>query len=295
MLVLPHRMFYQSQGEKKSRVGRPIKVHEQLRGETSEEYVVRIARLQKRPLPPFAPTTLPRSLPSIDEAPRKSRPRISSGEHLRRPRQGKLSLRDWSEVLGSAALVGFPQDVIARATQRCVDLFGEGMAMKTMAEASFLAMNAERDTIYQPEEITSLSSSSEEDSGGEELPETNIRLLSSRAASQAGAYLCPVDRCPRQAQGFDYEFNLKRHLQKAHKMTADKADAMLDSDGDMDGAVHVDGFLKPIRPRRRAKKMTKSGANSSADVKRTQSRKASSKGSDDECTRVIDDSSSSSE
>ncbi|KAL1905127.1 hypothetical protein Sste5344_009180 [Sporothrix stenoceras] len=43
-------------------------------------------------------------------------------------------LRDWTDVLGAAALSGgFSPEVLARATQRCSDLFGQSMSMDTLA------------------------------------------------------------------------------------------------------------------------------------------------------------------
>ncbi|PSR94480.1 hypothetical protein BD289DRAFT_427215 [Coniella lustricola] len=47
----------------------------------------------------------------------------------------RFNLRDWSDVMGAAALSrGFSPTVIARATQRCANLFGQGMEMRTINE-----------------------------------------------------------------------------------------------------------------------------------------------------------------
>lgn len=58
--------------------------------------------------------------------------------------------RDWSEVLGAAALAGFEPAVIERAARRCADLFGEGMDWLTLREgmgpASGDAMRYQMDT-----------------------------------------------------------------------------------------------------------------------------------------------------
>jgi hypothetical protein len=240
---------------KTSRRGRPKKIHEPLKGETNEEYLVRVARLQKKPLPSFAPPLKNKITVPSDDSTRNTRPRKMTREQLKGPRQRRLGLRDWSEVLGTAALVGFPPEVIARATQRCSNLFGESMIMRTIVEAPFSATNAEHEIIYQPEEIPSFScTSSENESGQDEPLESNLRIIPGRKHTRASAYQCPVEKCPRKAEGFEYELNLKRHLRKAHKMTEKEADALITNDEATHGAVHVDGFLKPVRPPRRAKR-----------------------------------------
>lgn len=85
----------------------------------------------------------------------------------------------------------------------------------------------------------------------------------SRSASAApGAYLCAFRECPRAAagEGFARRANLLRHLKLVHAWTAgeggddDPAARRLpgeevDSEDEMCGAVHVDGFLRPIRMR----------------------------------------------
>lgn len=46
----------------------------------------------------------------------------------------KLALRDWSEVMGLAAMTGLPSAVVMRASKRCADLFGQDMAFRTLGE-----------------------------------------------------------------------------------------------------------------------------------------------------------------
>jgi hypothetical protein len=43
----------------------------------------------------------------------------------------RLGLRDWSDVLGMAALTGWDEQVLRRASKRCADLFGEDMLFRT--------------------------------------------------------------------------------------------------------------------------------------------------------------------
>ena len=65
------------------------------------------------------------------ESPSTSRGRSST----RAPkRKKKLRLRDWSDVIGLAAMKGFPPEVIARASERCAKLFDENMMFRTFTE-----------------------------------------------------------------------------------------------------------------------------------------------------------------
>lgn len=47
----------------------------------------------------------------------------------------RVALRDWSEVMGLAALVGLPSDAVMRASKRCADLFDEDMTFRTLGES----------------------------------------------------------------------------------------------------------------------------------------------------------------
>ncbi|KAL8748002.1 MAG: hypothetical protein Q9190_000215 [Brigantiaea leucoxantha] len=49
-------------------------------------------------------------------------------------RKKRLGLRDWSDILGAASIVGLEPSVIERAATRCADLFGEGMAFRILEE-----------------------------------------------------------------------------------------------------------------------------------------------------------------
>ncbi|CAG7948563.1 unnamed protein product [Penicillium salamii] len=48
--------------------------------------------------------------------------------------RGRLKLRDWSEVMGLASMMGLPSTAVMRASKRCADLFGEDMEFHTMSE-----------------------------------------------------------------------------------------------------------------------------------------------------------------
>lgn len=74
----------------------------------------------------------------------------------------------------------------------------------------------------------------------------------SRSATPAGkaAHFCHYADCPRALEGFAKRTNLARHLQLVHgKRAAEETDEE-DSADEMDGGVHVDRFLKPIKLRK---------------------------------------------
>ncbi|CAH0056565.1 unnamed protein product [Clonostachys solani] len=79
---------------------------------------------------------------------------------------------------------------------------------------------------------------------------TASRANSSRSPSRSsvGLHLCPVIACDRAVVGFARRSNLKRHMEIVHgkqaRATAPVSD--VDSDDEVVGAIHVDGFLKPI-------------------------------------------------
>ncbi|KAL2060636.1 hypothetical protein VTL71DRAFT_9277 [Oculimacula yallundae] len=258
---------------KSTQAGRPKKTYDRLDGETQQDYLIRVARLQKKPLPVFAPPAEPKS-PGTSLSPRRGRSRSQSAparratsEELRILRRRKLGLRDWSEVLGIAALVGgFDKDVLDRAMKRCTDLFGEEMLVNRMEEVPFAEREGGNEVVrYVPEFIpafeavvgdssssddgSGVDSDSESDSKSESEHQTKI-MPGARTASHPSrqAVFCPIPACPRRIQGFKDVPAMKRHLERGHKiLKEDVEDYILPSDEEMDGAVHVDGFLRPVK------------------------------------------------
>jgi len=257
---------------KTTHLGRPKKVYERLEGETQEDYLVRVARLQKKTLPVFAPPAEVKEpkfpSPSRGRGRSRSAPaKRATSEELRESRRRKLELRDWSEVLGFAALVGFEPNVLDRAAKRCASLFGEGMLMRSMAEVPFAAREGKDEVVrYEPElipdldeNLLELSSSDDESTSDSELePDIKPGIRTSSAPSRQAVF-CPIEFCPRRVQGFRDMAAMKRHLERGHRIQKDEVeDYILPSDEEMEGAVHVDGFLKPVKgfraPRGRYKK-----------------------------------------
>lgn len=245
--------------------GRPLRAYERLEGESQQDYLVRIAQIQKKVLPAFAPPREVSYTKSPTPSPEKSRkspgPRIAS-EELDRQRRIRLQPRDWSEVLSSAALVGFPPDVIARTTQRCANLFSESMTMRTIVETPYMEKDSDMETRYAPEHIPDfdepeLESSSQEGDSLEgstdnmpleiERPDSLTLRLAQVPPSKQTCF-CPMPGCSRRIHGFRDSDSLKSHLRLGHKIAKDEVeDYILPSDEDMDGGVHVDGFLRPLK------------------------------------------------
>ncbi|KAG6010475.1 hypothetical protein E4U21_006477 [Claviceps maximensis] len=72
----------------------------------------------------------------------------------------------------------------------------------------------------------------------------------SRSRSSAGLFLCPLQTCHRAADGFSRRANLRRHMQLVHPWHREGDEDEDDSENEVVGAVHVDGFLKMIHPGR---------------------------------------------
>ncbi|KAK0315273.1 hypothetical protein LTR82_012600 [Friedmanniomyces endolithicus] len=183
----------------------------------------------------------------------------------------ELGQRDWSDVLGIAALVGWDQAVIDRAARRCASLFGEGMAFRTMPET---AADCLADVVveYRPDMIPATVDIDAE-TGSEEY-----------GSDTADVYVCPYQDCPRRSEGYPKLWRWREHLRRAHKLSkqqivdieerqgydksvsrslsaeasssraASEAEEVGDemtsnfdsSDSDMVGGVHNDRFLQPI-------------------------------------------------
>ncbi|KAI3324521.1 hypothetical protein HD806DRAFT_48083 [Xylariaceae sp. AK1471] len=293
--------------EGKKRVGRPRKVYPQLDGETDKAYAIRIARLRKQPIPTFPeddPEPMSDSTPAPDSKSKgKGRARARSRARRARtqsrtPREtsevlsdatsigekplgkkihGRTRLRDWRDILGAAALAGFPAPALDRAARRCADLFGQSFALHTLEEDQ---TKPDKRVRYDPG-VMVVPSDSEED-GDDEGPSQQRRTSRaastattfeqgeqqrrgrstsvvprrsrsqsrSRSASAGGIHFCIVSNCVRAVDPFTRRANLIRHLKLVHHYDGNELPVEVDSEDEMHGAVHVDGFLKPIKMRR---------------------------------------------
>ncbi|KAH0363562.1 hypothetical protein KCU65_g7302, partial [Aureobasidium melanogenum] len=115
-----------------------------------------------------------------------------SGKKRRNAR--KPGLRDWSEVLGIASLIGWDSAVIERTRHRCRDLFGEDMQLFTMPE------NGE--------------SSADEAEPVNRAPGTR--------STHSASWRCPLANCFRNMQPLEHGFRWREHMRKAHKYDNDQ-------------------------------------------------------------------------
>lgn len=220
-------------------------------GESERDFLRRRALEQKKKRPIFSDdetTTAGGGAKSPRKSrSRRTRPRSDNSVYWLQKRVDRLDLRGWSDVMGAAALAGFDARVIERATQRCANLFGQGMDMHTIKEDA--RMETKR---YLPGKVV-LSSGSEDEDEDEEPDHQNrstsrrSSLAPSRPVSRASsddderqdknrgfasprkrqrrsssrgsaldAYYCHHAGCERAIQSFDRPANLRRHLNLVH-------------------------------------------------------------------------------
>lgn len=291
---------------KKSNRGRPAKFV-QREGESEHDFLIRRAKAQKKKMPINLKQEAVGGEETEVEGQRSLRKRTrrrtrrrdsmtEDKEYWMQKKLERLNLRDWSDVMGAAALAGFSPKVVARATQRCANLFGQGMDMHTIYETAVSSgVTGIETTRYEPGYAAPSSSSGSdheygdvdirqarsisrqlgvvpgsaesdgEDEGGEP-PRKRLKRSKSRGIA-AGQHYCPHADCDRSLKGFVRPFNLKRHLKLVHmgeSVEKGKATRLVKEDY-LDGGVHRDGFLEPIRIQKgwraedtakRARKMT---------------------------------------
>jgi hypothetical protein len=272
---------------------RRIELHTPHEGETEREMRVRLARKYHRRIPRFSDeegetTAAERSRSRTSRRQKRTKvttrsmSRMSAGKSEpdihRGRRLGDWALRDWSDVLGAAAIAGFSPNVIARATQRCADLFGQGMEFNTLAEEPATGRKRKsRTTRYMPgeqilpasdeemaeeegyrseaEQIRAVSRASSVilDSSSEEDASMGTRRRNRRSYSVGPSvvrFYCPHPTCSGAINGFARRYNLRQHLAVVHGKNPEVVSEDEDDQDEVHGAVHVDGFLKPIRPRK---------------------------------------------
>ena len=249
---------------KKKYPGRPKKVYPRLEGENEQEYLIRIARQQKKPMPSFASPApnVPVTKSTSPKLKRNTPHKRATSEDLRNRHQRILGLRDWSEVVGTAALVGFSESVVARTTQRCANLFGQGMTMRVMLEVPFSERGVNTENIYQPEPIPELgemeilrTSDDDGSNSGHDQTQMNTQQRFLNFRRQASCF-CTHHDCSNSKlkKGYPSKLALRFHLQQGHDIPPDEIDDyILPSDEEMDGAIHIDKFLRPLKKIGRSK------------------------------------------
>jgi hypothetical protein len=145
----------------------------------------------------------------------------SKGKHSSTKR---LKLRDWSDVIGMAALTGWDQDVVQRAAERCSSLFKEDMLLRTFDEGD------RGEKSYFTEQLASgkdpeASSAEESDDDFKSILATEpaLRIPGKKledaeyGASATGHIIrCPVATCPGHTMVYARAKNMYDHVRKFH-------------------------------------------------------------------------------
>ena len=198
----------------------------------------------------------------------------------------RLKPRDWRSVLHAAALSGFPRGAVDAAARRCATLFNQTAEFHFVSPITQDADDGVWARTYVPgmplpplldpadddeeQELRfkgAAAMGSASDGGGGGTPSrgrsrSGSRRSRSRSASTPGTHLCHIRECPRgvAGEGFSRRPNLLRHMRLVHGLQEGDAPlpADVDSEDEMLGGVHRDGFLKPvkIRPGWRSADMT---------------------------------------
>ncbi|OQO08551.1 hypothetical protein B0A48_06421 [Cryoendolithus antarcticus] len=140
---------------------------------------------------------------------------VATGKSSSRP-SGRQTLRcrDWSEVLGMAALTGWDSAVLDRTATRCSNLFGEEMSFRVMPETKVIA-SADREVQYRPALVPDLDCETDLDD-------------SSDHSTADDSYTCPGARSTSD--------------------TPDDTPDALENER-MIGGVHLDGFMLSVTAR----------------------------------------------
>ena len=202
----------------------------------------------------------------------------------KRPREDwwrkRLKPRDWRNVLHAAALGGFSRGAVDAAARRCATLFnqsadfhfvspigqdaGDGVWNRTYVPGMPLPplldpVDDDDEQELRSKGVATTGSASDGDGGGgtpsRGRSRSGSRCSRSRSASASapGTHLCHIRECPRgvAGEGFSRKQNLVRHMRLVHGLQGDAPLPVfdVDSEDEMLGGVHRDGFLKPVKIR----------------------------------------------
>lgn len=227
----------------------------------------------------------------------------------------EVPLRDWKTIVRLAATAGFSPSVISRTAQRCADLFGEPLEIYNASEAApgkdtrvsvaeyqpkpvqLYISDVESDLVSGPDTTTpsrargrrrAKSSGSASSTRGRtssrlstrtSLPESQRSSMSEspprvQRSPAKSAFWCPVPGCDRAREGFARRANLVRHMALVHA----KQDDGPKSEDELDGPVHVNGFMRPVRFHNRSRSAV-AGKGKGKRKRRQSERKVEDRGS----------------
>jgi hypothetical protein len=125
-----------------------------------------------------------------------------------------LELRDWSDVLGMASLTGWNEDVVARASKRCAQLFGENMLFRKFHEGQH-----EEKSYFTEAFATGDEPSEDGETGGSrasQASKTEDDEDVDTGEDTGPKYSCPIGSCPRHKMPFNTQGNLAQHVSRHH-------------------------------------------------------------------------------
>jgi hypothetical protein len=128
----------------------------------------------------------------------------------KRKRRRKLGQRDWSEVLGMAAMMGWDRHAIDRAARRCAAIFEEGMSMRFVT-GDLSTANQDRVVDYLPDMVPI----DDDDAAPDE-----------RSQVDGNAFYCPHSSCDRYEQPYMKRWRLREHLRRKHKHTNEEIERL---------------------------------------------------------------------
>ncbi|KAL2433095.1 hypothetical protein ABEF95_002933 [Exophiala dermatitidis] len=179
-----------------------------------------------------------------------------------RTRTERLNPRDWSDVVGMAALTGWDAGIVERASERCARLFGENMLFRTFHEGGEAKdkPNSSSTTIpgitgrHQPEsyfteflamETTSGDSSAEAELEAQRDPiaTTSVRHLDTVHRYDNSSGTSPAAEGQAQSRASS---SFRRLFTASASASVDVSDADMDTDSAAAAAASVNLILCPV-------------------------------------------------
>lgn len=136
--------------------------------------------------------------------------RQNSAKHVRsdstpkrRYRRDERGLRDWSEILGTASLIGWNSRALQRTTERCSSLFGEQMLFNLMEEEqpSDLYSTKDHDTLKPDHGLEC---------------EKSPASTRTREKTKPVGWICPEKACKRHKTPIIRRHHWLLHIKKKH-------------------------------------------------------------------------------
>lgn len=168
----------------------------------------------------------------------------NQGAKRSKRRKRRYALRDWSDVIGVSAMTSWEPKTVQRAAARCATLFEEGLKFRTLEEngnawdeLSILPNTRVGEPGINPDGIPS------KEQGRDVEPVRAPKPRRLGGDNQGWRFYCPVTDCNRSSHGFWEARRLTRHLKGVHK-ELNLQSVPYESEDQMVGGVHVDGFLQ---------------------------------------------------